>query len=266
MGRHLKSHASLSVCALSIKVGNRTLIRHLTHIFAPGELWCIAGPNGAGKTTLIATLAGLHAPTHGAIELDARHLAQWPLEELARRRTLLTQSRPAVTHVSVWHTVLLARYPHGMRWGCPSTADQVRIDAALDLFGLTLLAKRDVHTLSGGEQKRVALAAAFCQDAPLMLLDEPLAHLDWPHQIACLQHLRHWLTEGAGTPRSVIFSCHDINLARHFATHALLLDGTGGTQCGLARETLSPGHISRVFGHPFRLVCHGQDEVLIPAL
>ena len=77
-------------------------------------------------------------------------------------------------------------------------------------------------SLSGGERQRVALAATCAADAPLMLLDEPLAHLDLHHQIDCLTALAAWLD-----PRTVLFSCHDLNLARRFATHALLLDGRG---------------------------------------
>ena len=120
------------------------------------------------------------------------------------------------------------------------------------------------HALGArGERQRVALAAALCQGAPLLLLDEPLAHLDLHHQIACLEALSHWVRSEA---RAVLFSCHDLNLARRFATHALLLDGRGGFHAGPVRDVLTPERASAAFGHPLVLIREGAHEALVPAL
>ncbi|CAH2787933.1 MAG: Vitamin B12 ABC transporter, permease component BtuC [uncultured Paraburkholderia sp.] len=116
---------------------------------------------------------------------------------------------------------------------------------------------RDVLSLSGGERQRVALAAVLCQEAPLLLLDEPLSHLDLHHQIDCLEALCTWAREPR---RTVLFSCHDLNLARRFATHALLLDGEGGAYPGAVRDVLT----SRAFGYPLILIRDGEHEALIP--
>ena len=110
--------------------------------------------------------------------------------------------------------------------------------------GLAAFAARDVLSLSGGERQRVALAAALCQDAPLLLLDEPLSHLDLHHQIDCLEALTAWTRDRIET-RTVIFSCHDLNLARRFATHALLLDGAGHAHAGPVRDVLTPERCER---------------------
>jgi iron complex transport system ATP-binding protein len=109
----------------------------------------------------------------------------------------------------------------------------------------------------------VALAAVLCQDAPLLLLDEPLSHLDLHHQIDCLEALSAWTREPR---RTVMFSCHDLNLARRFATHALLLEGNGAAHAGPARDVLTPELASRAFGYPLVLIRDGDDEALIPAL
>jgi iron complex transport system ATP-binding protein len=103
----------------------------------------------------------------------------------------------------------------------------------------------------------------LCQEAPLLLLDEPLAHLDLHHQIACLEALARWVSMAA---RTIIFSCHDLNLARRYATHALLLDGHGGFHAGPVREVLTPERASAAFGHPLVLIREGQHEALVPAL
>ena len=159
--------------------------------------------------------------------------------------------------------VLLNRFAHLTGWGWEADDDRVAALAALDRFGLSALAERDVRSLSGGERQRVALAAVFCQDAPLLLLDEPLAHLDWHRQIACLEALVAWSEEA---PRIVVFSCHDLNLARRYATHALLLDGVGGVAAGPAREVLTPGGASAAFGAPLVLIERDGYEALVPAL
>jgi iron complex transport system ATP-binding protein len=129
-------------------------------------------------------------------------------------------------------------------------------------LGLAAFAARDVLSLSGGERQRVALAAVLCQEAPLLLLDEPLSHLDLHHQIDCLEALSAWTREPR---RTVLFSCHDLNLARRFATHALLLDGKGGAYAGPVHDVLTPTLTSRAFGYPLILIRDGEHEALIPA-
>ncbi|HEM8515790.1 TPA: ABC transporter ATP-binding protein, partial [Burkholderia cepacia] len=102
----------------------------------------------------------------------------------------------------------------------------------------------------------------LCQDAPLMLLDEPLAHLDLHHQIDCLTALAAWLDAG---PRAVLFSCHDLNLARRFATHALLLDGRGHAWAGPVHDVLTPERASDAFGYPLVLIRENGRDALLPA-
>jgi iron complex transport system ATP-binding protein len=259
---HAPSSSALSVQALSLRAGSRSLLDALTQRFNPGEIWCIAGPNGAGKTTLLSTLAGLLQPSAGQVELDGVPVRDWPALALAQRRAWMPQSAPDTFSASVLDIVLLNRFPHLNGWGWERAADRDAAHAALDLLGLASFAARDVLSLSGGERQRVALAAVLCQDAPLLLLDEPLSHLDLHHQIDCLEVLTAWTREPR---RTVLFSCHDLNLARRFATHALLLDGRGNTQAGPVHEVLTPALTSHAFGYPLILIRDGEHEALIPA-
>lgn len=254
----------LATRALTLRAGSRTLVESLTQAFDAGEIWCVAGPNGAGKTTLIGALAGLHASASGQVEVDGIALADWPPVRLAQRRALMPQDVRDAFSASVIDTVLLNRYPHLSGWGWEGDEDRAAAHAALAMLGLETLAARDVLSLSGGERQRVALAAALCQAAPLLLLDEPLAHLDLHHQIACLEALAQWVA--AGEPRAIVFSCHDLNLARRYATHALLLDGRGGFHAGAVRDVLTPERASAAFGHPLVLIREGAHEALVPAL
>jgi iron complex transport system ATP-binding protein len=248
---------------LGLRVGTRTLVDALTQTFHAGELWCIAGPNGAGKTTLISTLAGLMKPAAGHVEVDGVALAHWQPARLAQRRALMPQTVRDAFSASVLDIVLLNRFPHLGGWGWERDEDRAAAHAALAALGLETFATRDVLSLSGGERQRVALAAVLCQDAPLLLLDEPLSHLDLHHQIACLDALTRWVQADA---RAIVFSCHDLNLARRFATHALLLDGRGGFHAGPVREVLTPERASAAFGHRLVLIRDGAEEALVPAL
>ncbi|GAB7522471.1 ABC transporter ATP-binding protein [Paraburkholderia sp. 2C] len=272
------SAATLGAQNLTLRAGLRTLVEDFTHTFYPGEIWCIAGPNGAGKTTLIATLAGLMRPAAGHVEMDGARVADWSPAHLAQRRALMPQSVHDAFSASVLDVVLLNRFPHLTGWGWERAADRAAAQAALALLGLADFARRDVLSLSGGERQRVALAAVLCQDAPLLLLDEPLAHFDLHHQIDCLEALAQWTqakrdAKGSGTGHdpgasagTILFSCHDLNLARRFATHALLLDGRGGIDAGPARDVLTPELATRAFGYPLTLIRDGDHEALVPAL
>ena len=254
--------ATLSAQQVTLRAGERTLLERFTHTFYPGEVWCIAGPNGAGKTTLISALAGLQQPAAGQVELDGVRVADWSPVPLARRRALMPQSAHDAFSASVLDIVMLNRFPHLAGWGWEGEADRAAAHAALDVLGLARFATRDVLSLSGGERQRVALAAVLCQDAPLLLLDEPLSHLDLHHQIDCLEALSAW---AVGPKRTVVFSCHDLNLARRFATHALLLDGMGAAYAGPVRDVLTPALASRAFGYPLILLQDGGHEALIAA-
>ncbi len=258
-------NASLRVDRLSLRAASRTLIAGLTQAFAPGEVWCIAGPNGAGKTTLLAALAGLSKPAAGSVSLDGIDVGDWRAADLARRRALMPQSTHDAFNATVLDIVMLNRFPHLTGWGWESDADRHAAHAALDVLGLASFAMRGVLSLSGGERQRVALAATLCQDAPLLLLDEPLSHLDLHHQIECLDVLTAWARDRSDS-RTIIFSCHDLNLARRYATHALLLDGAGHAHAGPARDVLSAERASAAFGYPLILIHQGDHEALVPVM
>ncbi|MCI3208526.1 ABC transporter ATP-binding protein [Pandoraea capi] len=265
----------LQTHALTLRAGERMLVDWLDLAVAPGECWCLAGPNGAGKTTLLDTLAGLRPiaetsardaaiTASGRVAIGGKMLAEWRPEPLARVRALMPQQIRDAFAATALEVVLAGRHPYLApgRWGAWESDDDVAIaSAALAQVGLEDFASRDVTTLSGGERQRVSLAAVIAQATPLLLLDEPVSHLDLHHQIDALELLAaHAERKGA----AVIFSCHDLNLARRFATHGLLLDGRGGWRAGPVREVLSAESCSDAFGYPLRLIRDGDDEALVP--
>ena len=156
--------------------------------------------------------------------------------------------------------VLMGRHPHLSRWHWEGDAERDIAHAALAALGLAALAERDVTTLSGGERQRVALASLLAQDPTLMLLDEPITHLDLHHQIVVLQHLALLARE---RDKAVMFSIHDLNLARRFATHALILMGDGTLCHGPAADVMTTAVLTAAFGYPVLEVQAGERTLFV---
>ena len=231
---------------LWLRVGGRTLVRELSFRLGAGEVWCMLGPNGAGKSTFLHTAVGLREPQGGAMRLAGRALGDWPAAEAARQRGFLPQTFHDAFSASVLESVMLGRHPYLSRWQWEGEDEREIAVAALRAVDLTGFERRDVLTLSGGERQRVALAALLAQDAPLLLLDEPVSHLDLHHQVMVLEHLGELArTRGKG----VLFTVHDLNLAARFASHALLLTPQGTVLQGPIGEVMTEAALCAAFAH-----------------
>ena len=247
---------------LQLRMGSRILVDCLDWQVAPGECWCVIGRNGAGKSTLLRTLAGLHQPEGGSVEMQGRILADWPLPALARERAYLAQSRSDAFGYRVIETVLTARHPYHADRYWEGSDDHQAAYAALQAMEVADLAERDVRTLSGGERQRVAIAALLAQDTPLLLLDEPANALDLAHQVSVMGLLARLCRDQRKT---VVMVGHDLNLAYSVATHALLLMGDGQWQAGPVAEVMQASILGNCLGHPIESIQHGKRILFIPA-
>ena len=253
----------LEAQGLVLRVGARTLVSQLALRVHAGQLWCVLGPNGSGKTTLLHTLAGLREAAAGSVHCLGQDIAHAPPEQLARQRGLLTQSVHDSFSARALDVVLLGRHPHHDRWSFgDSDADRRIALEALATVDAAALAARDVTTLSGGERQRVAVAALLAQQVPLLLLDEPTAHLDLKHQIALLAHLRQWVQHGA---HAGVLALHDLNLAARFATHALLLGPDGQARAGTIDDVMTDEALAAAFDHPLRRQRLDDRWIYLPA-
>jgi iron complex transport system ATP-binding protein len=238
------SASALSCSALDVMVAHRLLVRDLTLDIERGTVTCILGCNGAGKTLTLHTLAGIRESASGTISVGERILGSWPRKQLARELGLLTQTTDDPFPSTVLETVLIGRHPHIDFWQWESEVDKEIARAALRAVGSAELESRDITTLSGGERRRVAIATLLAQDPNLLLLDEPINHLDPHHQIELLRLMRSRAANG----RTVIMSLHDAGLAARFADYALLLFGNGEWQFGTVGDTLNAASISKLYG------------------
>ncbi len=231
---------------LSLGVGTRALVRDVSFRLNAGEVWCLLGPNGSGKSTFLHTAVGLREPQGGALRLAGRTLADWPTAAAARQRAFLPQNFHDPFSASVQESVMLGRHPYLSRWQWEGEDERELASTALRAVDLAGFEERDVLTLSGGERQRVALAAMFAQDAPLLLLDEPVSHLDLHHQVLVLEHLVRLARDRA---KGVLFTVHDLALAARFASHALLITPQATVLQGPVREVMTEVALQRAFEH-----------------
>jgi iron complex transport system ATP-binding protein len=215
--------AALEAADLAVAVPGRTLVSGFSCALAAGEFVALLGGNGAGKSLLLRTFAGLRPPARGAVRLGGTPLASLARRDIALRLGFLPQDPDAAPQGVLDESVLLGRFAHLGLLEAPGAADAARVAAALACVGLAALAGREVATLSGGEQRRAAIARLLVQAPSIYLLDEPTNHLDPAQQLSILDHLRELARAGA----TVVASLHDPNLALRFADRALLLPGDG---------------------------------------
>ncbi|MBN1448884.1 MAG: ABC transporter ATP-binding protein [Bacteroidetes bacterium] len=216
----------------------------------PGEFIGIVGPNGAGKTTLIRILSGMLAPDAGEALADGSTVARIDTRERARRIALVPQNETVAFPWSVHAMVLLGRHPHRSGLGFERREDFAAAREAMEAMRIEHLAERSVLDLSGGELHRVLIARALAQQTPVLLLDEPNAHLDLRHQVALFELLSrlHGL-EG----RTIVIITHDLNLAGMYCDRIVLMDDGRIVAFDVPERVLEEELLMQHFGVPVRV-------------
>ena len=238
--------SGLGARGIGIAIGDRHLVWELSFEAAPGEFVAVLGRNGSGKTLTLHTLAGLRRPEAGSVFLDGDALATMRRRAVARRLGLLAQDLEDSFVTTAIEAVLIGRHPHLEIWQWESPDDERIAREALAAVELAALAERPTDTLSGGEMRRVAIAALLAQDPSIYLLDEPTNHLDPRHQRAILGLFRELTRAG----RTVVATLHDPTIAARFADRALLLFGDGRWRAGPAHELLTASTLSELYEAP----------------
>ncbi len=235
---------SLAVDRGGLSIGGRWLVRGATVRVEPGRLVALLGPNGSGKSTLLRLLAGVWAPTEGSVALDGEPLARVPRRLLARAVALVPQDTHIAFAFSVREIVAMGRHAHLGRFERERPADQAAIAQAMARADVAGIAERDATELSGGERQRVLIARSLATEARHLLLDEPTASLDVAHALDVLALCRRLADDG----HAVAVALHDLNLARRFATDAVLLREGVVAASGPIEEVLTPAAVGEVFG------------------
>jgi len=232
--------------SVAISVGTRKLVTELSIEFRPGEFTAILGRNGCGKTLTLHTLAGLRHPQQGVVRLGGSSLEQLKRRAIARRIGLLMQDFEESFTTTALEAVLIGRHPHLDPWQWESSEDERIARDSLARVNMQDFASRTTDALSGGERRRVAIAALLAQSPEIFLLDEPTNHLDPQHQLAVLELFRAQADAG----RTVIATLHDPTLAARFSDRVILLFGDGRWTSGPTADALNAHSLSELYQTP----------------
>lgn len=227
----------------------------------PGEVLCLLGPNGSGKTTLFKTLLGLIPRQGGRVILDGTDLAQLSRAEIARGLAYVPQAHEAVFPYTVRDMVLMGRTAHRGLFASPGAADRDRAEDALAQLGIGELAGNDYTRISGGQRQLVLIARALVQDAPVIIMDEPTASLDFGNQMLVLDQVAQLARGGLG----VVLSTHNPDHAFRCATEVLLLKEGNTLATGAPGKALTEDALSRVYDVDIRVEqLHDGHRVCVP--
>lgn len=208
----------------------------------PGRLTCLLGENGVGKSTLLRTLAGFQPSMGGSVELAGYRLEDYSDRQLARTIGVVLTEKPDVGLMTVYELVALGRSPYTGFWGRLETEDHEAVAKAIDLVGISKLAKRQVATLSDGERQKVMIAKALAQNTGIIFLDEPTAFLDYPSKVEVLLLLRRICHD---TDKTIFLSTHDLELTLQAADTLWLMTRQDGLITGTPQELAHNGALKK---------------------
>jgi iron complex transport system ATP-binding protein len=225
--------------------GGRPAVSGATVAVGPGEVVGLVGPNGSGKTTLVRVASRALRPSSGTVRIAGRDPYALPARHAARLVAVVPQDLSPVFSFTALEVAMMGRAPHRSPWGAGSAEDWARVRDAMESTGVSHLADRPIDELSGGERRRVVLAQALAQDAPVLILDEPTTHLDIRHVAELLGTLRR-LASGEG--RAVLAVFHDLNLASSTCDRLVALSGGAVAAEGAPDEIVTEALLRGVYG------------------
>lgn len=246
--------------SLTASLGHHEVLHGIDLTLPAGRWTSIVGPNGAGKSTLLKVLAHL-LPHEGSVTLLGQPLATLGNRARARQLAWLGQSEVAGDDLTVFDVAMLGRLPHQPWLGTPSAADLAAVEQALRATQAWDWRGRTLGQLSGGERQRVLLARALAVQAQVLLMDEPLANLDPPHQADWLLLVRELVAAG----KTVVSVLHEISLALQADELVLMAQGRVSYQ-GACTDAATHRALEQVFDHRIAIHALAGQYVALPRL
>ena len=232
---------SISTNNLTIGYDHHVVQRDLKFELHPGEMVCMLGPNGCGKSTLLRTLAGLQPALSGTFTTSTLNSQLSTLPHIA----LVLTERLSLDNTTVHDVVAMGRYPYTSFLGGLSTTDEQIIEQSLADVGLSNTAQTFFNDHSDGEKQRTLIAKALAQETPIILLDEPTAHLDLPNRIRVLQLLRRVARE---QNKTILISTHELDLAIKLSDRIMLMTPQQGIQLDTPTNLREQDAFTAAFG------------------
>ena len=237
------SNVSISTNNLSIGYGEAVVQSDLSFSLYEGEMVCMLGPNGCGKSTLLRTLAGLQPALGGESRVESRKSKAESQKAIA----LVLTERLSLENTTVHDVVAMGRYPYTSFLGGLTDEDEAIIAQSLQQVGFDQpVGRSSFNAHSDGEKQRILIAKALAQQTPIILLDEPTAHLDLPYRILVLRLLRQLAHEQGKT---ILISTHELDLALALSDRILLMSPKAqGVQLDTAENLKKADAFTSAFG------------------
>lgn len=228
----------------STRKGTKIVQPNLNLGLDAGELVCLIGPNGTGKSTLIRTLAGIQKPLDGKIDINGVEIEQLSHHDKSLLIALVLTDRIDIENATVYDIVSYGRHPYSNWRGKVSEHDRNLVTEAIEMVHLTHKKDVNLSELSDGERQRVMIAKSLAQDTPIIILDEPTAHLDLPNRVEIML-LLHKLAHKTG--KAVLLSTHELDMALQAADRIWLITTASGVECGVPEDLVFNGNFDRAF-------------------
>lgn len=238
-------------------VRRRVLAGALFRCLAPGEVLCLLGPNGGGKTTLLKTALGLVPALGGAVKVDGEDTVSWAPQRRALAFGYVPQSGAGQFSFTVAEMVLMGRTAHCNAFSAPSASDRAIAEAALATLGIAALGPRDWLKISGGERQLALVARALAQQSRVLVLDEPMANLDFGNQMRVLAELKSLAARGL----AIVFATHHPEQAFARADRVAILHGGKLMRLGTPEATITPETMRTVYGVEVDVVPVGDGRI-----
>lgn len=242
---------------------NGAALRGVGFRASKGEVAAVLGPNGSGKTTLFQCLLGIRKPREGEVRIAGKPIGGMSRPEIARTIAVVPQDHEPPFPYEVLDVVLMGRAPHLGLFSVPSGNDREIARRALEAVGIERLADRPYTRISGGERQMVLIARCLAQQSPVMLLDEPTAHLDFRNQVEVLSRVRAIVKENGLV---ALLNLHDPNMALLFSDRVLLLKEGCPIGQGSTEEVVTPENLEALYGLEVEFISGNRAKVVCPKL
>ena len=250
---------SIEVKNLNFSYGNRQVLYDVDFSIEKGEFLSILGPNGVGKSTLFRCILGLLTDYSGKVLFDGQDSRSFSVREAARHVAYIPQSSAPVFNFSAFDIVLMGRTSAMRSFHSPRQEDIDKGHWAMEKIGISHLETRCFHRLSGGERQLVLIARAICQDAPVLMLDEPTANLDFGNQIRVLTQVQALAREGY----TIIQTTHNPEQSYMFSDRVLAMQNGRVLTEGTPAEVLSSEIMQKLYGIDVEVLKLYEDRVRI---
>lgn len=234
----------INVEGMSFGYGLKQVLEQIDLSIRKGSFFCLVGPNGSGKSTFLKVISSALKPQKGVVFLESKNIAQMKKREMAKILSFVPQNTSLEFDFKVRDVVLMGRYPYVSRFKGETQQDLEIAEKAMQYTNITHLRERSFMELSGGERQRVILAQALTQEPRVLILDEPVSHLDLQHQVEILNLIKKMCADNMLTAITVL---HDLNMASAYSDYIVMMKNGRIIHQGTPFETLTASNIKEIF-------------------